>query len=76
MIADMSFDPDTVTVPAGGTVAWRWEDTPVEHDVALDGGPASPVQEDGSWQHTFDEPGTHEYLCTLHPAMTATVVVR
>jgi plastocyanin len=30
---------------------------------------------DDSFSFTFTEPGTYEYFCSLHPRMTATIVV-
>ncbi|MBT8128337.1 MAG: hypothetical protein KJP15_12700, partial [Gammaproteobacteria bacterium] len=27
------------------------------------------------FSHSFNEPGTYEYYCALHPSMTGTVVV-
>lgn len=76
LLADVAFSPAAVTVPTGGTVAWRWDDGPIPHDVVFDDGPASPKQDDGTWERTFDQPGTYEYVCSLHPGMTGTVVVR
>ncbi|WP_205624178.1 plastocyanin/azurin family copper-binding protein [Amycolatopsis vancoresmycina] len=36
----------------------------------------SPTLQTGqSYQYTFSTPGTFEYLCTIHPFMTATVTV-
>jgi plastocyanin len=45
------------------------------HDVAFDDGPASLKLRTGTWGRTFEEPGTYDYLCTLHPNMTGTVTV-
>jgi plastocyanin len=74
-IADISFSPSTVEIEAGETVAWVWDDGPVPHDVEFDDGPASPQQSEGTWEHRFEEPGTYDYACTIHPQMTGTVVV-
>ncbi len=74
-IDDMAYSPRTVEVAAGETVAWSWKDDST-HDVAFDDGPASPKQKSGTWQRTFDQPGAYPYICTLHPAMKGTVVVR
>ena len=74
-IVDMSFAPAATTVRVGEAVAWAWDDGRVEHDVVFDGGPASPRQRKGTWQRTFDGPGTYEYVCSLHPNMTGRVIV-
>lgn len=46
------------------------------HDAAFDDGPASPKLKRGTWERTFEQPGTYHYICTLHPNMTGTVIVR
>lgn len=73
-VEDMSFAPGDVTVGAGQAVAWKWDGRAV-HDVAFDGGPASPKQTRGSWERTFADAGTYRYVCTLHPGMKGTVTV-
>lgn len=75
-IVTMSFSPAVTTVRIGDAVAWVWDDGRVEHDVVFDDGPASPRQRAGTWQRTFDGPGTYEYVCTLHRNMTGRIVVR
>lgn len=74
-IDDGRFLPETVEVASGEAVAWVWEDGTV-HDVAFDDGPASPKQSSGTWQRAFDRPGSFDYVCTLHPNMRGTVIVR
>lgn len=76
VIADMAFDPPQLVVAPGTTVTWTWDDGTIPHDVTFDDGPASPLQDTGTWTRTFDQPGTYPYLCSIHPQMTGTVVVR
>jgi len=71
------FSPATLTVPAGTTVTWvnRDDDT---HTVtssakAFGSGGLDPAE---VYRFTFSAPGTYAYYCTLHPTMTATVVVQ
>lgn len=75
-ITDMSFSPATVEINAGETVAWVWDDGSVTHDVVFDGGTGSPQQNNGTWEHRFPERGLYDYRCTIHPWMTATVIVK
>lgn len=73
-LVDSSYEPADVTIRAGDTVTWVWEDGAVQHDVAAEGF-GSEVQADGTYRHDFKEPGTYAYRCTLHPRMTGTVTV-
>jgi plastocyanin len=73
VIEDLAFGPDALTIKAGETVTWVWNDS-VEHDVSGDGF-KSEIMSEGTFSHRFDEPGTYDYLCTLHPNMTGTIEV-
>jgi len=73
-IKDMAYTPATLTVPAGTTVTWVWRDGAIAHDVKGDGF-QSKVQSAGTFSHRFDQPGSYDYLCTLHPNMTGTIEV-
>ena len=76
-LRDIEFKPEKLTVEAGTTVTWRFEDQGIPHDVVADDKSfKSEVQDSGQFQHTFDKPGTYKYVCTLHPGpMKGTIVV-
>ena len=70
------FDPAEMTVARGTTVTWSNEDS-VEHTVtaangAFDSGKLKSGQNFG---YTFNEVGTFEYRCTIHPSMTGKITV-
>ncbi|GEM_PF-850253 len=75
VLEHVAFNPPVVTIHAGQTVAWLWEDQGIAHDVTFDAGFHSPLQSSGVWTHTFDHPGTYPYRCTQHLEMTGEVVV-
>jgi len=77
-VALSGFGPEAVRVPAGTTVTWHFDDS-IEHDVVSDGG-NDPFRSErltnGTFAHTFTDPGTYDYVCTLHPGvMRGRVVV-
>ncbi len=74
LVADMTYEPKTLTVPVGTTVTWTFEDGAIRHDVAGDGF-KSELMASGTFSHPFDTPGTYEYVCTVHPGMAGTVEV-
>jgi plastocyanin len=44
--------------------------------VTFDGGPASGnLGQGGTYEQTFDAPGTFSYTCSIHTAMKGTVTV-
>lgn len=78
ILRDIAFKPDKITIEAGDTVTWRFEDEGIPHDVtAEDESFKSETMDSGTFRHTFDTPGTYKYICSLHAAqMTGEVVVR
>ncbi|SED73430.1 Plastocyanin [Streptomyces sp. 3213] len=74
-----AFSPAALTITAGTTVTWTNEDT-APHDVKTTSGPVaihSPMlSEGGSWSFTFGTAGSYGYVCTVHPGMTAQLVVK
>jgi plastocyanin len=76
-IDNFSFMPGDLTVAAGTTVTWVNHDD-VPHTVrTVDGAIKSKALDtDDKFSMTFDKPGTYEYSCSIHPKMTAKVVVK
>lgn len=75
VVKDTAFTPSEVTVDAGQTVTWRFEDGTTEHTVTGATFQSEP-RSSGVFEHTFDQPGTSTYQCTIHPDMEGRVVVR
>ncbi|MGH3665820.1 MAG: cupredoxin domain-containing protein [Egibacteraceae bacterium] len=73
-LEDSAFTPANLRAPAGTTVTWTWNDGSTMHNVVGDGF-ESPVQEQGAFEHRFDDPGTYTYECTLHRRMDGIVEV-
>lgn len=77
------FRPDPITVPAGTTVTWIQNDstthtvTSGDRDAGPDGLFDASLAKGETFEHTFDEPGTYDYFCSLHsgPGMTGQVIV-
>lgn len=75
-IQNFAFSPATVTVKTGTTVTWTNRDQDAHTVTATAGSFHSPTLNTGeSFGYTFTTPGRVDYLCSIHPFMTATVVV-
>ena len=75
-ISDFKFNPGTLTVPVGTTVTWTNQDEEPHAIAAKDGSFHSPgIDTHGTYNFTFTTPGSYDYICSIHPFMTGTVVV-
>ncbi len=76
-IRDFAFAPKTVEVRVGDRVTWTNRDT-VEHTATARNGSFDTglLDEGQSRSVRFTVAGTYRYICTPHPNMTGTVVVR
>lgn len=82
-IAGMAFTPSSLTVAAGTTVTWTNSDAvahTVTSDTALfDSGAISAsggYGGGGTYSYTFTTAGTYNYHCSIHPMMTAKIIVQ
>ena len=77
-VVDNKYKPATVRIKLGTTITWNFKgkvshtvttvpDTGVDFD--------SGGRTDGSFDFTFDKPGTFDYYCTIHHVMQGTVYV-
>jgi plastocyanin len=80
-VEDICYIPSTIVVEKGKSITWVNEDSSF-HSVTsgfygeptglFDSGYLDPYQ---SYTLSFDEFGTYDYFCTLHPWMKAQVIV-
>jgi plastocyanin len=76
-IRDLAYHPGQTEIPVGTTVTWTNSDTVPHTATATDGTFDSGVFDPGeSYSYTFDEAGTFDYTCLIHPQMKGTIVVR
>jgi plastocyanin len=71
------FSPVTLTVSAGSTVTWT-NHGEEPHTVASDSGlfRSGALDSNESFSYRFDKPGIYRYVCSIHPQMTGTVIVK
>jgi plastocyanin len=76
------FSPADITVNAGDTVEWINIDTAAHTvtagspaDVQIEIFDSSLLMGGGTWSFTFDEAGSYDYFCMVHPWMTGSVTV-
>jgi plastocyanin len=76
-IRDFAFAPKTVEIRVGDRVTWTNRDS-VEHTATARNGSFDTglLGEGESRSVRFTVAGTYRYICTPHPSMTGTVVVR
>lgn len=74
VVKDSEFGPNNITVKAGEVVTWQFSDGFTRHNVVGQDF-ASKTQRNGTFTHTFSQPGTYSYRCTLHDGMTGTITV-
>jgi plastocyanin len=76
MVKSYRFDPKVIEIEAGDTVTWTNEDN-FTHTVEVEGQEDHKVEQGESFSIKFDEPGTYDYVCTLHSQdMDGEVIVK
>jgi plastocyanin len=76
-IDNFSFTPMELTISAGTPVTWTNKDDLPHTIVSVDHGFKSQALDTGEkFSFTFQDSGTFEYFCSIHPKMVAKIIVK
>ncbi len=75
-IDNFTFNPGTVTVPAGTKIEWENNDD-IPHSIVATNGTfhSAALDTEDKFSFTFSQAGAFEYFCGLHPHMVGKIVV-
>lgn len=77
VIEAMKFSPETVEASVGDTIVWTNRDPFAHTATAQDRGfDSAQIASGQSWRLEVTGQGAFAYVCTLHPTMKGTLVVR
>ena len=77
VIEGMKFSPEILEIKSGDTVIWKNKDIFPHNATAENAAFKSPeIGSNGAWKTKMRKKGTYAYLCTLHPTMKATLIVK
>ncbi|MFA4930306.1 MAG: cupredoxin domain-containing protein [Patescibacteria group bacterium] len=73
-IQNFAFEPSTITIKASETITWNNQDKAV-HNIQSDTFSSPDLSFDQSFTQKFDQTGTFDYSCGIHPQMKAQIIV-
>jgi plastocyanin len=81
-IVNFAFNPKVLTVARGTSVTWNNKDEEPHNivDVPAGGQPrafrSQAIDGGEKFSFVFNEAGTYKYICSIHPHMEGTIVVK
>jgi plastocyanin len=73
---DYGLSTSVLTVTVGSEVTWLNRDVVWHTVTGTDQSFSGFLRVQGSFRHTFEEPGEYSYFCAIHPSMQGIVVVQ
>ena len=76
-ISNFQFNPNPVNVSKGAKLTWTNKDG-TGHTVVADSGQfrSKVLDQNDQFSASFDQPGTYNYHCSIHPFMKGQIVVK
>jgi plastocyanin len=76
-IDNFSFTPMEMTISKGTEVTWVNKDDVPHTVISVDHKfKSKALDTDEKFSFTFQDPGTYEYFCSVHPKMTGKIIVK
>lgn len=73
-IKNFSFNPPTLKVKKGTVITWTNNDS-VAHQINSTTFGSDALTTGQSYSFTFNDGGTFDYKCSIHPSMKGTIIV-
>ena len=76
-LKNFAFNPSEIIIKKGSVVIWTNEDS-YNHDVTSESGDelnSGILSKGQTYSHTFNQAGTFDYYCTIHPSMKGKIIV-
>lgn len=73
-IENFSFKPATLTIKTGETVVWTNKDS-AQHDIKSAGFNSALLSKGQTFEFKFNEKGSYDYSCGVHPSMLGKIIV-
>lgn len=73
-IQNFTFTPATLTVKQGTKVTWTNKDAMI-HKIKSDTFNSGELNQGDTFEFTFNDKGSFDYSCAIHPSMTGKIVV-
>lgn len=74
-IKNLAFAPSTITITPGTEVTWTNNDA-LAHDIKADTFSSDILKPGEKYSYTFSKAGTFTYICSIHPNMSGTIIVK
>jgi plastocyanin len=74
MIQNFAFSPSVLRVKKGTTVTWTNKDS-APHQISSPTFNSASLSTGQSFSFVFNEAGTFDYICSIHPSMKGQVIV-
>jgi plastocyanin len=74
-IENFSFNSAAITIDKGTTVTWTNNDS-APHQIKSDTFNSGTLSNGQSYSNTFNDSGTFNYSCAIHPSMTGSITVK
>jgi plastocyanin len=76
-IHNFMFSPMALAVAVGTRVSWKnFDGEPHTIRSIDDTFRSGALDQNDTFSYTFDKPGTYRYVCSIHPQMVASIVVK
>lgn len=73
-IENFSFNPSAITIKKGAAITWTNNDS-APHKIKSDTFNSEILNKGQSFSFTFNDAGTFNYSCSIHPSMTGEIIV-
>ena len=73
-IQDFAFNPDTLTIKEGESVTWTNQDS-AQHNIKIGDFISKTIGKGESIDYKFDQKGSYDYICGIHPSMKGKIIV-